>query len=110
MSIHQEIQINVSVSQVFGALTRSAVFSQISGGAPAEIDARNGGAFSCFGGMITGRNIELDENRLIVQAWRAGNWPPGTYSLVNFAFRKLMEARPALSSHSTVIRRKSKAT
>ena len=43
-----------------------------------------GGAFSCFNGMITGRNVELIPNQRIVQAWRAGNWPEGVYSIVRF--------------------------
>ena len=52
--------------------------------APADIDPSPGGAFSCFGGRITGRNIELVPNRRIVQAWRAGTWPEGVYSIVRF--------------------------
>jgi len=42
------------------------------------------GVFACFGGMITGRIIELVPNQRIVQAWRAGNWPAGIYSIVKF--------------------------
>lgn len=53
-------------------------------GAPAEIKAEAGGEFSCFGGMITGRNIELSPNRRIVQAWRVKIWPEGMYSIVSF--------------------------
>ena len=34
--------------------------------------------------MISGRNIELKPNARIVQAWRAGNWPEGVYSVVRF--------------------------
>ena len=56
-------------------------------GAPAQIDARDGGAFSCFGGMITGRNVELVPGQRVVQAWRAGNWDAGVYSIVRFELR-----------------------
>ena len=54
-------------------------------GAPAKIDARVGGAFTCYGGYINGINVELVPGRLIVQAWRSRGWPKGHYSLVTFA-------------------------
>lgn len=36
--------------------------------------------------MITGRQIELVPGKRIVQAWRAGSWPDGDYSIVRFEF------------------------
>ncbi len=53
-------------------------------GGPAEISREVGGAFSCHGGQVVGRNIELDPNKRIVQAWRIAAWPEGTYSIVKF--------------------------
>jgi activator of HSP90 ATPase len=52
---------------------------------PAMISAAPGGAFSLFGGYITGRQIELIANERIVQAWRSASWPPGAYSIATFA-------------------------
>jgi hypothetical protein len=54
------------------------------GAGPAEISREAGGAFSLFGGYITGRQIELVPNLRIVQAWRAGGWDPGHYSIAKF--------------------------
>ena len=51
---------------------------------PVEISRQAGGAFSIFGGYITGRHIELVPNERIVQAWRVGSWKPGVYSIVRF--------------------------
>jgi activator of HSP90 ATPase len=34
--------------------------------------------------MISGRQIELLPGKRVVQAWRAGNWPEGQYSIVRF--------------------------
>ncbi len=82
--IHQEVTFTASPNKVYEALLDARQFSQMSGGAPAEIEPKAGGAFSCFGGMITGRNVELHESLRIVQAWRAGNWPEGVYSIVRF--------------------------
>lgn len=86
-SIHQEVVFQASPQRVYDTLTTSDQFSKMSGGAPAVIEAQPGGAFSCFGGMITGRNIELDPGKLLVQAWRAGNWPAGVYSIARFELR-----------------------
>jgi activator of HSP90 ATPase len=82
-SIHQEVVITASTQRVYEALTDAQQFSAFTG-APAEIDRDAGGAFSCFGGRITGRNVELIPNRRVVQAWRAGTWPEGVYSIVRF--------------------------
>jgi uncharacterized protein YndB with AHSA1/START domain len=70
--IRQEVTFATSSQRVYETLTDAKQFSAFSG-EPAEIDAKAGGAFSCFGGMITGRNVELKPGQRIVQAWRAGN-------------------------------------
>jgi activator of HSP90 ATPase len=82
--IHQEITFKASAKGVYDALLDSKQFSDFTGGAPARIEREVGGVFSCFGGVITGRNIELLPNQRIVQAWRVGNWPDGVYSIVKF--------------------------
>jgi len=85
--IHQEVVFDASPERVYEALTDSGKFSQLSGGAPTEIDPEVGGSFSCFGGMIQGRNVELVPNQRIVQAWRVGNWEPGVYSIAKFELK-----------------------
>ncbi|MEO8344100.1 MAG: SRPBCC family protein [Betaproteobacteria bacterium] len=81
MAIHQEVTIKGSPEKIYKALTTADEFSQATG-APADIAAEEGRAFSCFGGQITGRNVEMSANKMIVQAWRAGAWPEGVYSIV----------------------------
>jgi activator of HSP90 ATPase len=81
--IHQEVAFSAPPGQVYRALLDSREFAKITG-KPAEIDPEEGGAFSCFGGYITGRHVELIPNKRIVQAWRAGSWPAGHYSIVSF--------------------------
>ena len=51
------------------------------------ISREAGGAFSAFDGYITGRNVELVPNQRIVQAWRAGSWDAGVYSIVRFELK-----------------------
>jgi uncharacterized protein YndB with AHSA1/START domain len=84
MTIAQTIEIKSSAEKVYKALTTAAEFSEFTQ-APAEISTVDGGAFSCFGGQIAGRHIELVPNERIVQAWRATSmWDAGVYSIVTF--------------------------
>jgi len=82
-AIRQEVSIEASPQRVYDALLDARRFREFTG-APAEIDPSPGGAFACFGGIVTGRNIELVPNRRIVQAWRVTMWPEGLYSIVRF--------------------------
>ncbi len=85
-TIHQEVVFKAAPQRVYDALTDSRQFSQLTA-AQAEIGAEEGAAFSCFDGMITGRHIEMVSGQHLVQAWRAGNWEPGIYSIVRFELR-----------------------
>lgn len=87
MTIRQTITIKTSPDKLYTALISAKEFGKATG-APAEIDGKEGGAFSCFGGQIVGRNVVLDPNKRIVQAWRAGPWPDGAYSIVKFDIKK----------------------
>ena len=40
-------------------------------GAPVRIAARPGAPFHAFGGMLSGKILHLEPNRLIVQSWRS---------------------------------------
>jgi activator of HSP90 ATPase len=94
-SIHQEPVFAASPKRVYEALTDAKQFTrviQLSGvlqamhlpDQPAQISTEAGGAFALFGGFITGRHVELVPNVRVVQAWRAGDWPAGVYSIARF--------------------------
>src|SRR5690242_16260841 len=85
-SIRQEVVFKADPMRVFETLLDAKRFSDFTG-APAEIESSAGGAFSCFGGVITGRNIEVMPGQRIVQAWRVSMWPQGLYSIVRFELR-----------------------
>ena len=82
-AIRKAVDLEASPQRVYEALLDARQFSAFSG-APAQIERIEGGAFSCFGGIITGRNIELVPNQRIVQAWRVMLWLEGIYSIVVF--------------------------
>src|SRR5689334_12475725 len=95
-SIHQEVVFKASRERVYRALTDSKQFEHVvhlsdamktrmpPGAPPTRISPEVGGAFSTFGGLIVGRNIELVPNQRIVQAWRPAYWKPGVYSIAKF--------------------------
>lgn len=82
--IQQSELIAAEPAVVYELLTSGERFSEMTGGAPADIDSNAGGAISLFGGMITGRTIEAVEGKRVVQAWRPQPWEEGTYSIVRF--------------------------
>ena len=63
---------------------RHATFS----GEKAKVSRRTGGVFSVYGGWVSGKNLKLKSDRLIIQAWRGKNWPKGHYSKAMFLFTK----------------------
>jgi activator of HSP90 ATPase len=94
-AIHQEPVIKASRKRVYEALTDAKQFDKVIqlsgvmqsmhlGDKAAEISREVGGAFTLFGGYITGRHVELVPSERIVQAWRTGGWPPGIYSIAKF--------------------------
>jgi activator of HSP90 ATPase len=99
-SIHQEAVFKASRKRVYEALLDTKQFDKViqlsgvmksmpPGGKPTEISREVGGAFTLFGGYITGRHVELVPNERIVQAWRTGGWDPGVYSIVKFELVEL---------------------
>lgn len=85
-SFHLETEYKASPERIYNLLLDSKQFAALTG-MPAEIDPKAGGAFSMFGGMIVGRNVELVSNQRIVQAWRPTHWDPGVYSIVKFELK-----------------------
>lgn len=98
-SIHQQPVFHAGRQRLYQSLTDAKEFEKfmlrsdatrsnaVAHAAP-QIDARAGGAFALFGGYISGRFIELVPDTLIVQAWRAGSWAAGIYSIARFDLRE----------------------
>ena len=96
-SIHQEVTFKASRRQVYEALTSTSKFDALTrlsdglslltapGAKATTISREVGGPFTLFGGYITGRHLEMVPDERLVQAWRAGGWKPGDYSIVKFA-------------------------
>ena len=95
-AIHNRRAFKASPKRVYEALTNEAQFHKVTmlsdamrggmppGAKPTQISTVAGGTFTLFGGVITGRHIELVPDTRLVQAWRDSDWKPGVFSLVKF--------------------------
>lgn len=98
-SLHMEIAIKAAPQRIYDALLDPKQFAAFTG-QKAEIDPRAGGAFSMFGAMIEGRNIELLPARRIVQAWRPTHWDAGIYSIVRFQLEPQSSGTTVVLDHT----------
>lgn len=98
MRIHQEVDFDAAPKKVYEALTDAKQFGKATG-APMEISRDEGGRFSCFGGMIEGRQIELVPGKRIVQAWRVKSWEPGLYSIARFELQSKGKGTRVIFDH-----------
>ena len=86
-TLKQTSTIPATPKQVYEALMDSKQHAAFTGD-KAEISRVVGGKISAWGGYISGKNLELVENKKIVQAWRASDWPKGVISKVTFGLAK----------------------
>jgi activator of HSP90 ATPase len=95
-AIRQEVTFDASPQRVYQALTTTKEFDAITrlsdgaallngaGAKPTSISTEVGGAFTLFGGYIYGWQLEMLPNERLVQAWRAGSFKPGGFSIATF--------------------------
>ena len=79
--VHQEVDFAASPREVYDAYLDSARHARITG-QRAKMSRKEGGRFSAGDTYISGYNLELLRARRIVQAWRASEWPEGTFSIL----------------------------
>jgi activator of HSP90 ATPase len=82
-TIRQSVNIKANPHDVYEALMDSEKHAQFTGGA-ADISREVGGKFTAFDGYSEGENIELIQDKKILQSWRASDWMEGHYSQVTF--------------------------
>jgi len=98
-AIHYEIEFSASPQRFYQAILDEKQFTAFTGLA-ATNNPIPGGAFSQFGGLIVGRNIELVANQRIVQAWRPTHWDAGIYSIVRFELKPRNDELTLLFDHT----------
>jgi activator of HSP90 ATPase len=85
-ALHQEIPFTENPQRIYEIFLDSKQFAAFTT-LGATIDPKPGGAFSTFGGLIEGRNVELLPSQRLVQAFRPTHWDPGVYSIVRFELK-----------------------
>jgi len=95
-AIRQEITLDASPQRVYQVLITTKDFDSVTrlsdgaallaaaGAKPTSISTELGGPFTLFGGYITGRHLEMLPSERLVQAWLAGSWKPGAFSIAAF--------------------------
>jgi activator of HSP90 ATPase len=87
-TIRQSVTFKATPHDVYEALMDSRKHAKFSG-EKASISRKVGGKFTCYGGYIAGVNLDLKQDKKIVQSWQGSDWPDGHYSKVTFSFKKV---------------------
>lgn len=76
---------NTTVATLYSTYTHAREHSA-SIGAPVRIQNKEGARFNAHGNYISGKNLQLVKDKLIVQSWRASDWartdPDSTFILL----------------------------
>ncbi len=99
MEIKQQIDVRATPDEIYDTLMSSEKFAVFTDAA-AEIDASEGGKFSCFDGQITGTQLENIAGELIVQSWRVSLWPEGASSTVRIELSASQDGTTLNLTHS----------
>jgi activator of HSP90 ATPase len=86
-TIKQSATFKASPHDVYEALMDEKIHAEFTEG-EAAISRKLGGKFSTFDGYAEGINVELEQDKRIVQTWRAEDWPEGHYSKITFTLTK----------------------
>jgi activator of HSP90 ATPase len=73
-TIIQKIVFKNTTPKILYDLYMNAKKHSLTTGGPAIISAKEGSKYSVHGGYITGKNLQLIKDKLIVQTWRAQGW------------------------------------
>jgi activator of HSP90 ATPase len=84
--VHHEVEFSVKPREVYDAYLDSRRHSRMTG-QKAKMSKKEGEKFSAGDTYISGYNVELVPSRRIVQAWRASEWPEGTYSILRLEMK-----------------------
>ena len=84
--VHHEVEFRAKPKDVYDAYLDSRRHARMTG-QPAKMSKKEGGRFTAGGTYISGTNVELIPGKRIVQAWRASEWPKGTYSILRLELK-----------------------
>lgn len=101
-TIRQKVVIPASPIEVYEAFIDAKKHSEFTG-SKATCDPRVGGEFTAWDGYISGKNLELEKEKRIVQEWTTTEWPEGfPPSRLELTFTKVRGGTEILMVHSGV--------
>jgi activator of HSP90 ATPase len=100
-TIRQSVTFPASPQDVYDLLMDTKKHSAFTN-AKARISTAVGGSYSAYDGYIAGKNLELKRGKLILQSWRAVDWPEGILSTVKFVFEKVPAGTKLTFTHTDV--------
>lgn len=75
-TIKQTVIIPADPDKVYEAFMNAKIHSEFTG-SKATCDPVAGGKFTAWDGYISGKNLELEKGKKIVQEWKTTEWPKG---------------------------------
>jgi uncharacterized protein YndB with AHSA1/START domain len=101
-TIKQKVIVPASPSEVYDAFVDAKKHSAFTG-SKATSDPRVGGKFTAWDGYISGKNLELENGKRIVQEWATTEWPENyTPSKLALTFKKVEGGTEISMIHSNV--------
>jgi activator of HSP90 ATPase len=101
-TITQKVSISASPDEVYDAFIDAKKHSAFTG-AKATGEARVGAEITAWDGYITGKNLELEKGKRIVQEWSTSEWPKGySPSRLELTFCKVEGGTEVTMVHSKV--------
>jgi len=101
-TIRQKALIPANVDEVYDAFVNAQKHSAFTG-SKATCDPVVGGEFTAWDGYISGKNLELEKGKKIVQEWSTTDWPDGSLpSKLELTFKKTEAGTEISMIHSNV--------
>ena len=102
-SIEQEIIIKGTPHEIYEVFMDSKKHSKLTE-SKAKINREVGGSFSIYEGALSGKNVELIQDKKIVQTWRGSgeNWLKGYYSTIILVFEPVDKGTLIKFTHSNI--------
>ncbi len=86
-AIKQTIIFKADPNKVYEAFMDEKKHSEFTG-SKAKISRKVNGKFTIYEGAIEGENLELIQDKKIVQKWRYEDWPENHYSTITLTLKK----------------------
>jgi uncharacterized protein YndB with AHSA1/START domain len=101
-AIKQRVVIPATPEQVYEAFIDAKKHSAFTG-SKATCNPKVGGKFTAWDGYISGKNLELEKGKRIVQEWITTDWPQGySPSRLELTFKKTKTGTEISMVHSNV--------